>query len=154
MGAWAATTCLWYGMMGDVNAPTVFNTGPSVKYLAGELNQVFLNLIVNGPRAIEISASEGKGRNRVSTRTAGDWVEINVADTGGGIPEDIRNRIFDPFFTTKKVGGGTEQGLAICRHIVVNKHGGKIIFETGEEKGTTFVIRLPLDGQPATSEAA
>ncbi len=127
---------------------------PPVVCLAGELNQVFLNLIVNGAHAIEASGGDGKGRIRVSTRKDGDWVEIKVADTGGGIPDDIRNKIFDPFFTTKEVGRGTGQGLAICRDIVVNKHGGKIFFETEEGKGTTFVIRLPLDGQAKTSEAA
>ena len=122
--------------------------------LAGEMNQVFLNLIVNGAHAIEASGGDGQGRIRVSTRKDGDWAEIRVADTGSGIPADIRSKIFDPFFTTKEVGRGTGQGLAICRDIVVNKHGGKIFFETGEGKGTTFVIRLPLDGQAKTSEAA
>ena len=119
--------------------------------LAGELNQVFLNLIVNGAHAIEASAGEGQGRIRVSTRKDGEWVEIKVADTGNGIPANIRDKIFDPFFTTKEVGRGTGQGLAICRDIVVNKHGGKIFFETEEGKGTTFVIRLPLDGQTKPS---
>ncbi|MEE9290481.1 MAG: PAS domain S-box protein [Alphaproteobacteria bacterium] len=127
---------------------------PPVVCLAGELNQVFLNLIINGAHAIDASGGEGKGCIRVSTRKDADWVEIKVADTGGGIPADIRSKIFDPFFTTKEVGRGTGQGLAICRDIVVNKHGGKIFFETEEGKGTTFVIRLPLDGQAKTSEAA
>lgn len=124
---------------------------PPVVCLAGELNQVFLNLIVNGAHAIEASAGEGQGRIRVSTRKDGEWVEIKVADTGNGIPANIRDKIFDPFFTTKEVGRGTGQGLAICRDIVVNKHGGKIFFETEEGKGTTFVIRLPLDGQTKPS---
>ncbi|MFQ5618108.1 MAG: PAS domain S-box protein, partial [Rhodospirillales bacterium] len=122
--------------------------------LAGEVNQVFLNLIINAVHAIAAKGGDGKERITISTRKDGDWVEIRVADTGTGIPEDMRDKIFNPFFTTKEVGKGTGQGLAICQDIVTNKHGGKIFFETEMGKGTTFVVRLPLDAQEKASEAA
>ena len=83
-----------------------------------------------------------------------DLVEIAIGDTGKGIPVEVRSRIFDPFFTTKEVGKGTGQGLAIARTVVVDKHGGTLHFETEVGKGTTFYIRLPIDGPAAASAAA
>ena len=120
---------------------------PPVPCLANDFNQVVLNVVVNAAHAIAAKigdAATGKGTITVSTRRAGEWAEIRIADTGTGIPEDIRQRIFDPFFTTKEVGKGTGQGLAIAHYIVVEKHGGTIAFETETGRGTTFVIRLPL----------
>ena len=76
---------------------------------------------------------------------------ITIADTGAGIPEGARDHIFDPFFTTKKVGRGTGQGLAIARSVVVDKHRGTLAFETELGKGTTFNIRLPIEGVRAAS---
>ena len=70
---------------------------------------------------------------------------IRIGDNGCGIPKGIRQRVFDPFFTTKDVGKGTGQGLAISRSVIVDKHGGSLNFETTEGKGTTFIIRLPLE---------
>jgi PAS domain S-box-containing protein len=124
---------------------------PAVPCLAGRFNQVILNLIVNAAQAIADvvgDGSEGKGKIRITTRKAGDQVEIRVADTGAGIPAKIRNRIFDPFFTTKQVGKGTGQGLAIAHNIVVEQHGGAIEFESEEGKGATFILRLPLQSSP------
>ena len=120
---------------------------PHVSCLPAELNQVFLNLIVNAAHAIESRVKAGdyeKGLIRVSTRVEGKQAVIEVSDNGSGIPEKIRHRIYDPFFTTKAVGKGTGQGLAIARDIVVEKHHGQITCETEEGKGTTFTIRLPL----------
>jgi signal transduction histidine kinase len=73
---------------------------------------------------------------------AGESVVIEVTDTGGGIPGEIRERIFDPFFTTKEVGRGTGQGLAIARSIV-EAHGGTLEFESEAGRGTSFFVRLP-----------
>ncbi len=87
-----------------------------------------------------------KGTITVRTRRDGDWAEIRIGDSGTGIPEDIRSRIFDPFFTTKGIGKGTGQGLAIARSVVVDKHGGTIGFESEVGKGTTFIVRLPIEG--------
>ncbi len=120
---------------------------PQVPCLAGEFNQVILNLIVNAAHAIGDrgqGAAEYTGLITVTTRTQGQWAEIRVQDTGAGIPEAIRSRIFDPFFTTKAVGRGTGQGLAIAHAVIVKKHSGTLTFETEIGKGTTFVIRLPI----------
>jgi len=119
---------------------------PEVPCLPGDVNQVILNLIINAAHAIA-DATDGsgeKGTITVGTRHDGDWVEIRVSDTGGGIPEAIRSRVFEPFFTTKDVGQGTGQGLAIAHTVVVEKHGGTIDFETETGKGTTFRLRLPV----------
>ncbi len=122
----------------------------------GDLNQVFLNLLINAAHAIGnvVEASGSKGQIRIRTRQDEDWVQIDIQDTGTGIPEEIRDRIFDPFFTTKRVGEGTGQGLALARAIVVEKHGGTITFDTVMGKGTTFHVRLPANGQPAAKVAA
>jgi PAS domain S-box-containing protein len=123
---------------------------PVVRCLPGEFNQVILNLVVNAAHAISDVKTRGrqKGRIIVTTRRDGDWAEIRVRDTGTGIPEAVRGRIFTPFFTTKEVGRGTGQGLAIAHTVVVKKHGGTLDLETEEGKGTTFIIRLPIDGAP------
>lgn len=120
---------------------------PLLSCLPGEINQVFLNIIVNAAHAIgEVTdgGSRGKGLIRLSTRAHDGIVEIRIGDTGGGIPEAVRHRVFDPFFTTKKVGKGTGQGLAIARSVVVDKHHGALRFETESGRGTTFIIELPL----------
>lgn len=112
-----------------------------------QLSQALLNLIVNSGQAIaETGASvpDNPGRIGISTRHSGDFVEIRVSDSGGGIPEEIHNRIFDPFFTTKEVGKGTGQGLAIAHAAVVQKHGGSLDFVSEPGKGTTFILRLPI----------
>lgn len=120
---------------------------PDVACLPGEMNQVFLNIIVNAADAIADivgDGSQGKGKIIIRTRHANDWVEIRISDTGPGIPEEIRSRIFEPFFTTKKVGKGSGQGLAIAYDIVEVKHGGTLTFQTMLGEGTTFTIRLPM----------
>ncbi len=112
-----------------------------------QLSQALLNLIVNSGQAIaETGASvpDNPGRIGISTRHRGDFVEIRVSDSGGGIPEEIHNRIFDPFFTTKEVGKGTGQGLSIAHAAVVQKHGGSLDFISEPGKGTTFILRLPI----------
>jgi PAS domain S-box-containing protein len=119
---------------------------PLVPCVAGELNQAVLNLIINAAHAIgdAVKDSGRKGKIHISTRRLELAVEIRVADTGTGIPEDIQARVFDPFFTTKPVGKGTGQGLAIAHTVIVQKHKGKLRFETEPGRGTTFVIELPL----------
>ncbi len=121
---------------------------PLVHCLPQELNQVFLNIIVNAAQAIREGVNgnpEEKKTITVSTRRDEDWAEIRIRDTGPGIPEAIRHKIFDPFFTTKEVGKGTGQGLAISHTVIRDKHKGTLTFETAEGVGTTFIIRLPLD---------
>ena len=134
---------------------TQFGELPPVLCHLGDLNQVFLNLLVNSAHAIDdvIKSTGGKGKITVRTRVNEDCVEIAISDTGGGIPGEIQEKIFDPFFTTKGVGKGTGQGLALARAIVVEKHGGTLTFETQPGKGTTFLIRLPLSGAMKREEA-
>jgi signal transduction histidine kinase len=118
---------------------------PLVTCRIGELNQVFLNILVNAGHAIAdaIAGSERLGRIRVTSRQEGQSVVISIEDSGTGIPEAARTRIFDPFFTTKEVGRGTGQGLAIAR-AMVEKQGGTITFDTKIGRGTTFHVRMPI----------
>ena len=129
---------------------------PTVLCHAGDVNQAVLNLVVNAAHAIAdaVKGSSRRGRIRVRTRVEGDAVVIAVEDDGTGIPDAVRDRIFEPFFTTKEVGRGTGQGLAIARAVVVGKHGGAITFETEPGKGTTFFVRLPVDGAGRGLEGA
>jgi signal transduction histidine kinase len=122
---------------------------PPVTCHIGNVNQVVLNIVVNAAQAIGERVERGgkKGLISVSTRHEDGQVFIAIADTGGGIPESIRERIFDPFFTTKEVGKGTGQGLAVARSIIVDKHGGDIRVESEVGRGTTFHIRLPVAGR-------
>ncbi|MCF8479359.1 MAG: FIST C-terminal domain-containing protein [Rhodospirillum sp.] len=120
---------------------------PPILCFAADLNQVFLNLIINATHAIADAVEEGGvGRITLSTRTQGDWVEIRIADSGKGVPPDLRERIFDPFFTTKAVGKGTGQGLSISMDVIANKHGGTLILDPDATGGACFVIRLPVGG--------
>lgn len=130
---------------------TEFDTElPLVPCLPGDFNQVVLNMIVNASHAISDvvgDGADGKGTITISTHQVGDDVEIRIADSGAGMPEDIRSKIFDAFFTTKAVGKGTGQGLSIAYNVVVEKHGGTIDVESEVGKGTTFIIHLPLAGE-------
>jgi len=117
-----------------------------VRALAGDLNQVFLNLIVNSAQAIE-THFQGRhcGRISISTQRRGEFARIAISDNGGGIPPSVRDRVFDPFFTTKDIGKGTGQGLALAHSVIVAKHQGRIWFEVDEGIGTTFLIEIPLN---------
>jgi signal transduction histidine kinase len=121
---------------------------PSIPAYAGELNQVWTNLIDNAT-----SAMQGEGTLTVRTALDNDWLLVEIGDTGPGVPEDIIKRIFEPFFTTKPVGEGTGLGLDISWRIVVNKHRGdlKVVSEPGD---TRFQVRLPLTAPERTEEAA
>ncbi|MFH2067418.1 MAG: response regulator [Pseudomonadota bacterium] len=123
---------------------------PPVRCLIGEIKRAFLNIIINAVHAVEevIRKADGeKGKIMVSTRKKDDSVEIRFSDTGCGIPESIRHRIFEPFFTTKDIGRGIGQGLNVAYRIITEKHGGSMDFITEEDKGTTFILMLPI-GNP------
>jgi PAS domain S-box-containing protein len=120
---------------------------PLVLCNAGEFNQVILNLLINAAHAVGDAAKQqqgAKGTITLTTKCDGEWAEIQINDSGSGIPKEISERIFEPFFTTKEVGRGTGQGLALAHSIIVKKHGGKIWFDSAPGKGTTFFLRLPL----------
>jgi PAS domain S-box-containing protein len=124
---------------------TRFGELPLVTCNVGELNQVFLNLIVNASHALAESGKDSStGQITIVTAAAGEEVSISIADNGCGIAAENLEKIFDPFFTTKPVGRGTGQGLAIARSIVVEKHGGRIDVQSAGGSGTTFTLYLPL----------
>lgn len=111
---------------------------PIIQCYPQQINQVFMNILVNAAQAIERN-----GEIRIDTELNDDVVEIRISDTGCGIPEKNLTRIFDPFFTTKDVGKGTGLGMNIAYNIV-QKHNGTITVESKVGRGTTFKIRLPL----------
>jgi signal transduction histidine kinase len=108
-----------------------------------ELNQVWTNLLDNA-----IDALGDSGRITITTRADGDCAEIDIADDGPGIPDDIRSRVFDPFFTTKDVGQGTGLGLDTARRIIVDRHHGSLTLESAPG-ATVFRARVPIDGSGA-----
>jgi two-component system, NtrC family, sensor kinase len=117
---------------------------PQVKCYPQQLNQVFMNILVNAAQAIE-----KQGEIRIVTREADGFAEIVISDTGQGIPQENLSRIFDPFFTSKEVGKGTGLGLNVAYNII-KKHQGSIDVQSEVGKGTTFTVRVPVNG-PGTS---
>jgi len=116
-----------------------FGDLPQVYCFPNQLNQVFLNLLVNAAQAIE-----EQGEITVRTWHAGDDVFISVSDTGTGIPPENLEKIFDPFFTTKPAGKGTGLGLSIS-YDIIRKHGGELRVDSTPGRGTTFTIQLPVN---------
>jgi PAS domain S-box-containing protein len=112
---------------------------PQVECLPSELNQVFLNLLVNAAQAMK----DGRGVITIRTGSGGDTVWLEFGDNGSGIPEAIQTKIFDPFFTTKPVGEGTGLGLSLS-YGIVQKHQGHIMFTSRPSEGTVFRIELPV----------
>jgi len=121
-----------------------FGELPRVRCHAGQLNQVFMNLLMNACDAIG-----DKGHIWVRTRTADGRVRLEFQDDGPGIPDALRDRVFEPFFTTKPVGQGTGLGLSLS-HGIVERHGGRIWCESEPGAGTRFVIELPVAPQAAS----
>ncbi|OGS21101.1 MAG: hypothetical protein A2252_05560 [Elusimicrobia bacterium RIFOXYA2_FULL_39_19] len=115
------------------------NNLPEISANSNQLQQVIINLCNNA-----IDAMPEGGEIRISAKKSGAYVEIEVTDTGKGIPDKIKQHIFEPFFTTKEVGKGTGLGLSLVYEIV-QKHNGTIEVESEPGKGTTFKIKLPID---------
>jgi signal transduction histidine kinase len=118
---------------------------PEIKCLPPQLNQVFLNILVNAAQSIKT-----RGRITISTGTQGDRVWIAISDTGEGIPEQSLSRIFEPFFTSKSVGKGTGLGLSLS-YSIVQKHHGSIDVSSKIGEGTTFTVVLPIE-QPKDTQ--
>jgi signal transduction histidine kinase len=116
---------------------------PLIACAPQELQQVFLNLVINAGQSID-----GKGSIRVRTQVEPGAVAIWIEDDGCGIAPELLDRIFDPFFTTKPVGEGSGLGLGIA-HEIVRKHGGEISIESTSGAGTVFCVRLPVEGESA-----
>ncbi len=132
---------------------------PRLMCVASEVKQVIVILLINAAQAIEdklacedadfAASANGVPAHRLgiielSTSQQGEHLQIVVSDTGGGIPEHLKQRIFDPFFTTKDVGRGSGQGLSIAYNVVCNKHGGSIEVQNNVGGGTQFVVTLPI----------
>jgi signal transduction histidine kinase len=115
---------------------------PEIMMDSFQMQQVFLNIIINAEFAM-LEAHQ-KGKLTVTTEVANNMLKISFADDGPGISEANLKRIFDPFFTTKEVGKGTGLGLSIC-HGIVTEHGGQIYVKSEIGQGATFIVELPLD---------
>ncbi|KHJ39314.1 sensor protein ZraS [Pedobacter glucosidilyticus] len=117
---------------------------PLVECYPGKLNQVFLNIISNAIHAIALKHADDKdGLLTIKTLAAEDFVTISIVDNGCGMSDSTRNKIFDPFFTTKDVGEGTGLGMSIAYN-TIKKHNGQIFINTALDKGTEFMIKIPL----------
>jgi len=128
---------------------------PLIECYAGQLNQVFMNILCNALDALEEELEKGalgestSSKNpmiEVGTQVINEnWIAIRIADNGVGIPDSVKQRLFDPFFTTKPVGKGTGLGLSISYQIVVEKHGGHLKCFSSPGQGTEFVIEIPIE---------
>ena len=125
-------------LKGRIQVVKQYGDLPEIECLPDQLNQVFMNILVNAAQAIE-----GPGEIRIRTWQEGDTIRISIADSGTGIPADLARKIFDSGFTTKKPGQGTGLGLAISSRIV-QAHGGRIELGSGAGRGATFTIVLPI----------
>jgi signal transduction histidine kinase len=138
-GIESTVVMLGHKLAGVRVVPEFDRTLPPVPAYAGELNQVWTNLIDNAADAMG-----GSGVLTLRTRRDGGFAVVDVADDGPGIPDEIRGRIFDAFFTTKQSGTGSGLGLDNARRIIEQRHGGSLEVTTSGE-GTTFTARLPLE---------
>jgi hemerythrin-like metal-binding protein len=114
---------------------------PPVRCIAAQVNQVFMNLLVNAAQAID-----GHGTIAVRTGTEGDSIWVEIADSGKGMTPEVQKRIFEPFYTTKPVGKGTGLGLSLSYDIIVKRHGGSFDVDSTPGKGTTIRVWLPIAG--------
>lgn len=133
-----------------------YGTLPKVECFPGQLNQVFMNILVNALDALDDMNTKRCDRelkdtpNQITIRTSAiddRWVEVAIADNGIGMPDKVKQRIFDPFFTTKPIGKGTGMGMSISYQIITQKHRGKIKCFSTPSLGTEFVIQIPIRQQ-------
>jgi len=133
-------------MGGRITVEKIFKANPQIYCNPAQLNQVFVNLLINGIQAID-----DKGVIKLKTEQQNGFLLVTIADSGRGIPQEILPKIFDPFFTTKDVNQGTGLGLSIC-YSIIQKHRGKIEVKSKQGHGTTFTIYLPLKNENTTQE--
>ncbi|MBI5615652.1 MAG: bacteriohemerythrin [Gammaproteobacteria bacterium] len=137
-------TLVWNDLKYKAEIVKDYQPLPPVECLSRQINQVFMNILVNAGQAIA-----QRGTITLRTRAEGAFAVVEIADTGQGMPPEVAKRIFEPFFTTKPVGSGTGLGLSIA-YGIVKKHHGSLEVESTPGKGTTFRLRLPF----ARAEAA
>jgi len=125
---------------------------PALVASGGGLSQVFLNLLINAAQSIP-EGHPDENSVRVRTQLAGDEVQVEVSDSGRGIPREHMDRLFDPFFSTRQPGGGAGLGLAIV-HRIVTEHGGRITASSEPGRGSRFTVHLPLVAQEHAAEVA
>jgi signal transduction histidine kinase len=135
---------------------------PLVECYAGQLNQVFMNLLSNAIDALEHQRQQNESKNaetreaaqiKISTELMSQhWIQIKISDNGSGMSEVTQKRLFSPFFTTKPAGRGTGLGLSISQRIVVEKHGGKLECISQLNQGTTFLVTIPVRQSLAKSQ--
>ncbi|MGD1952625.1 MAG: ATP-binding protein [Leptolyngbyaceae cyanobacterium] len=131
---------------------------PLVECYPSQLNQVFMNIFANAVDAMETAGEQGGNSEhidqiKISTRELdGEWVEIAIADTGPGIPDNVQPRIFEPFFTTKPVGKGTGIGMSISYRIITQRHQGQLSCQSTLGQGTTFIVQIPIQQTKATAQ--
>ena len=137
----------------DAEIKTEFSQLPFVLCNSGQINQVFLNILLNAVQAIKSQERQKNGTITIKTYTTEAEVVCEISDDGPGIPAEKLSKIFDPFFTTKPVGEGTGLGLSVSYDIIVNKHGGKLLVESTIGEGTKFIIKLPIgEAEPQNKE--
>ena len=139
---------VWNELKYKVELVKNYGDVPPIECLPSQLNQVFMNILVNAGHAIE-----KRGEIVISTRADADFGYVEISDTGKGIEPEHLQRVFEPFFTTKPIGKGTGLGLSIS-YGIVRKHGGEIDVRSEVGVGTTFMIKLPLRQQHADGAAA
>jgi two-component system, NtrC family, sensor kinase len=128
----------------DADIVTHLGELPQIRCNSGQINQVFLTILVNAAQAIKFQESKTKGTITIKTHATEKEVLCDISDNGPGIPSDKLSKIFDPFFTTKPVGKGTGLGLSVAYDIIVNKHKGQLGVSSELGGGTTFTLRLPI----------
>jgi len=129
---------LWNELKYKVEVKTDFGELPPVQCNPGQINQVFMNIILNGAQAIA-----DKGIMTIITKAEGERIRVVISDNGSGMPKEVMARIFEPFFTTKEPGKGTGLGLSVSYEIIA-KHQGTIEVQSEAGNGTTFIITLPV----------
>jgi len=129
----------------DADVKTEFSQLPPILCNSGQINQVFLNILVNAAQAIKSQERANRGTITIRTYATETEVVCEISDDGPGIEPDKLPKIFDPFFTTKPTGKGTGLGLSVSYDIIANKHNGKLLVESTVGKGTKFIIKLPIN---------
>lgn len=144
---------LLHRLNGKIEIIKQYGTLPPIECYPAQLNQVFMNIISNAIDELETINSLSKPQIVIQTKLNREQIEVRIKDNGSGIKPEIKDKIFDPFFTTKPVGKGTGMGLAISYQII-EKHQGTIEVFSVSDRGTEFVVNLPINSKPCSIQAS